>query len=344
MTMSDTPTTSHISVIVPVGERHSDLTQLYADYRAGVAVLGGEYEFIFVLDGPQPDFSAGLKRLQQAGEPVIIIQLTRPFGEATALMAGFERARGETVITLPAYFQIEGRDIGKLVGALAEADMVIGHRWPRSGSWFERLRRSAFHGLLARVTRLRFNDLGCGARALKRHVLEEISLYGDQHRFLAVLADRQGFRVREVTVTQATQDKYSGVYGPRHYARGFLDIFTVFFLVRFTKKPLRFFGMVGISTFAIGVIFLIWLIIDRFYFGQALADRPALLLSSLLVVLGLQVFALGLLGELIIFTHARALKDYQIAEVIQFPSANRRSSAQDSLPPQGDLLAQHTQP
>ena len=98
------------------------------------------------------------------------------------------------------------------------------------------------------------SDLGCGARAFDRRVLEEIQLYGDQHRFLAVLADRQGFRVREVDVRQSPKDRFEGIYQPREYTRGLLDIFTVFFLVRFTKKPLRFFGMVGVTTFAIGAL------------------------------------------------------------------------------------------
>ena len=97
-----------------------------------------------------------------------------------------------------------------------------------------------------------------------------------------------------------------------------LDIFTIFFLVRFTKKPLRFFGMVGLTIFGIGSLLVAWLIVEKLFFGQGLAARPALLLSTLLVVLGLQLFALGLLGELIIFTHARAIKDYQIERVIQF--------------------------
>jgi hypothetical protein len=180
------------------------------------------------------------------------------------------------------------------------------------------MRRAAFHGLLGWVTRLKFHDLGCGARAMDRRVLEEIQLYGDQHRFLAVLADRQGFRVHEVNVRQSNEDRFEGVYQPREYTRGLLDIFTVFFLVRFTKKPLRFFGMVGVTTFAVGALAVTWLVIERLFFGQALAERPALLLASLLVVLGLQLFALGLLGELMIFTHARGLKDYQIERVIQF--------------------------
>jgi len=257
--------------------------------------------------------------LATAGDNTTVISLTRRFGEATALMAGFQRAQGETLVTLPAYYQIEGREVAKLVRAVGSADLVIGRRWPRAGGRFEVLRRDAFHRMIASVTGERFNDLGCGARAMKRRVLEEISLYGELHRFLPVLANRQGFRVVEVDLQQSPRDRYDGGYPLRDYVRRVLDIFTVFFLVRFTKKPLRFFGMLGASTFAVGAVLVTWLAIDRLVFLHPLADRPALLLSSLLVVLGMQLFALGLLGELIIFTHAREIKDYQIDSVIRYP-------------------------
>jgi len=307
-----------VSVIVPVGSRFAPAADLYAEYKRALESLGQSYELIFVIDGQRNEFSAGLRELLDVGHRFTVVGLTRPFGEATALMAGFEHASGRIILTLPAYHQIDATEVGRLVEALDSCDMAIGRRWPRSGGVLERARRSVFHGLLASVTRLRFHDLGCGARAFDRRVLEEIQLYGDQHRFLPVLADRQGFRVREVDVRQSPQDRFEGVYQPREYTRGFLDIFTVFFLVRFTKKPLRFFGMVGVSTFAIGALLIAWLVVERLFFEQALAGRPALLLSSLLVVLGLQLFALGLLGELIIFTHARAIKDYQVERIIQF--------------------------
>ena len=229
----------------------------------------------------------------------------------------------------PPTIQIDATELSKLVGALERSDLAVARRWPRAGGPFERLRRGAFHGLLGAVTGLRFRDLGCGARAFDRRVLEEIQLYGDQHRFLPVLADRKGFRVNEVDIRQSPKDRHEGIYEPRVYARGFLDIFTVFFLVRFTKKPLRFFGMIGVTLFAIGALLVTWLVIERIFFGQGLTQRPALLLSTLLVVLGLQLFALGLLGELIIFTHARQVRDYQIDSVLSFRQgqlhASRRS-------------------
>lgn len=304
-----------VSVIVPVGKRQADAGALYSEYKAGLEATGRSHEIIFVLDGPQPEFSAALRVLVDQGESFSVVSLTREFGEATALMAGFEQASGQIILTLPAYHQIQAGEIGKLLAATDSQDVAIGWRWPRAGGPLERLRRGLFHGLLRLVTRLDYHDLGCGARAMHRRVLEEIQLYGDQHRFLAVLADRQGFKVQEVQLAQSGQDRFAGRYRLREYARSILDIFTVFFLVRFTKKPLRFFGMLGVVTFAVGALATTWLVIERLFFGQGLAGRPALLLSALLVVLGLQLFALGLLGELIIFTHARQLRDYQIESV-----------------------------
>jgi glycosyltransferase involved in cell wall biosynthesis len=315
--MTHRPMALDISVIVPVGKRHADPEELYREYQEGLDATCRSYEFIFVLDGPRNDFAAGLRRLLNDGHRITVVGLTRQFGEATALMAGFDHASGEVIVTLPAYQQIEGAEVAKLVAALDDCDLAMARRWPRAGGAFERLRRGVFHGLLGSVTGLKFGDLGCGARAFHRRVLEEIQLYGDQHRFLAVLADRQGFRVREIDVRQSPGDRFNGTYEPRAYTRGFLDIFTVFFLVRFTKKPLRFFGMVGVTIFVVGAVLLTWLVFERLFIGGSLTERPALLLSSLLVVLGLQLFALGLLGELIIFTHARAIKDYQVERVIQ---------------------------
>jgi glycosyltransferase involved in cell wall biosynthesis len=329
--MSINPTPRLVSVIVPVGARQSAAAELYAEYRLGLQSLGEPYEVIFVLDGPQPRFEAALLPLIAQGEPIVIVSLTRNFGEATALMIGFEHAAGNVIVTLPAYSQVEGGEIAKLVSALESADIAVGCREPRASTWFQTLRRRAFHGTLRFVTGLQFRDLGCGARAMRRKVLEEIRLYGDQERFLPVLAERQGFRVAEVTVRQSKNDRRLQTYSPRSYTRGFLDIFNVFFLVRFTKRPLRFFGMIGVSTLAVGLLELAYLVFERLYLRVPLADRPALLLASLLIVLGVQIFALGLLGELIIFTHAGGVKDYKVDRVIHYPGAEAvRLGASDS--------------
>ncbi|MFI4886592.1 MAG: glycosyltransferase, partial [Steroidobacterales bacterium] len=263
-----------ISAIIPIGSRcAADILALYADYKQGLDALGCSYEVIVVLDGPRPQLAADVQRLLSSGDRVSVISLTKRFGEATALVAGFQRASGRIILTLPAYHQIRGDEIGKLVRALGVTDLAIGRRWPRAGSRFETMRRDAFHRMLSSITGQRFHDLGCGVRAMKRRVLEEINLYGDQHRFLPVLASRIGFRVLEIELHQSPLDRYDGGYPPREYIRRALDICTVFFLVRFTKKPLRFFGMVGASTFAIGALLVMWLAIDRLVFRHPLADR-----------------------------------------------------------------------
>lgn len=314
-----------VSVIVPVGLRYSDLTTLHAQYRQALDATGRSYEFIYVLDGSIPPAAAQLDQILASGERITVVYLTRLFGESTALMAGFEQASGAIVLTLPAYSQIDAAEIGKLIASLDSADVVVSRRWPRAGGPLERLRRGTFHGLVSWMTGLKLHDLGCSARAMKRQVLEETSLYGDQHRLLPALADRQGFRVLEIDVKQSPQDRFAGGYPTREYAHRLLDLFAVFFLVRFTKKPLRFFGMLGATTLAVGTALIMYLVIDRMFFSEPLAGRPALLLSSLLVVLGLQLFALGLLGELIIFTHAGGMKDYQVDRIIEFPDAGNRA-------------------
>jgi glycosyltransferase involved in cell wall biosynthesis len=330
--MPNKPELKLLTVIVPVGGRHGDARKLYAEYKAGLAAMPIPAEFLFVLDGPRPKFAEQLDELLRAGEQFTVISLTRSFGGAAALMAGVERANGDAIITMPAYHQIEAAEIRKLVAGLDNADVAIATRTQRVAGAFDRMRRSLYHRLVNSLTGLRFSDLGCSARAIRRRVFDELDLYGEQHRFLPVIADRLGFRVTEIAVRQSSLDRFDRVYRPREYARHLIDLFSIFFLVRFTKRPLRFFGMLGATTFSVGAVLIAYLCVERVFFDEKLADRPALLLAALLVVLGMQIFALGLLGELIIFTHARDLKDYRVEDVIQYEDAPTPSLPLDDAP------------
>lgn len=305
-----------LSVIVPVTERYDDPKELFAAYKAGVEKTSLSYEFVYVLDGSFPGVLDALNSLKSAGEKIKIIKLAKWFGEATALTIGFEHSQGELLLTLPAYHQIDADEIPKLVEATSEYDMVVARRWPRRDSFFNRLQSSIFHGLLKLVTNFQFSDLGCGARVLKRSLTEELSLYGDQHRFVSLLAYQRGFSIKELDIKQSDKDLGTRFYSLGTYLRRVLDILTVFFLVKFTKKPLRFFGLLGSGVFAIGFLMTFYLVIERLFFGIALADRPAILISTLMVVLGIQIFAIGLIGEIVIFTHAKEMKEYHIEEII----------------------------
>jgi len=306
----------NVAVIVPVSERYDEVHELYDAYKKALQSSGFNYEFTYVLDGDFPDVLGKLKKLQADGEPLRILRLGRWFGEATALTAGFENSRGNMILTLPAYYQVEPPELSKLLKEMHNHDMVIGRRFPRTDSRLNRLQTRLFNGMLNFITGTSFHDLGCGVRAFKRQITEEIPVYGDQHRFLPVLAGRQGYRVKEIDLAQSPRDKFTRIYQPGVYPRRLLDMLTVFFLVKFTKKPLRFFGLIGIATFSVGALIVLYLVAERLFFGSALADRPALLLSSLLVVLGVQIFALGLVGEIIIFTHAKDIKEYTIEKIV----------------------------
>lgn len=305
-----------ISAIMPVGARRDDVPTLLDEYAGSLQQVGVSFEIIVVFDGSSAELPAQLAQLTASRRWLRLVELSRDFGESAALTAGFDAARGRSILTLPAYYQVVPAELGKLIAAGRETDMAIAVRWPRAGSELEGWRRNAFHGLLGFITGQRYRDLGCGVRLLKREIADEIPLYGERHRFYPTLARSRGFEVREVEVAQSPNDAYRGRYRLREYLHRLLDILTLFFLVRFTKKPLRFFGTIGFIVGALGVLFLAVLIVQRLFFDIGLADRPALLLSSLMLVLGVQIFALGLIGELIIFTHARDLKEYAVRRVI----------------------------
>ena len=306
-----------LSAVVPVGSRYDKTGKLPEEYLKALTNSGKSFELIYVLDGRCDKLAEHLLSLSEQYPMLKIFQLSKAFGEATALTAGFEFATGDDILTLPSYYQVDPAELVTFINDADDSDMVIAVRWPRAvASKFEEFRRNFFHRLVQILVGERFRDLGCGVRLMKRKVIEEVPLYGEQHRFLPLLVSRRGFRVQEVNLRQSSKDQFQGRYGARIYLQRLLDIVTVFFLIRFMKKPLRFFGMFGSVTSLIGGIFLIYVVVERLFFGVDLADRPALLLSSLLVVLGLQLFALGLLGELIIFTHARDIKEYTIERIV----------------------------
>ena len=315
--MNNTPTQTELSIIIPVTERFAPIAALFHEYKQGIETTGLKHEFIYVIDGNQPEVLDELLKLQET-EELTVITLAKRFGEAIALSAAFSKSSGDIILTLPSYQQIETEDIPKLISAMDDCDMVLSRRWPRRDSFLNRLQTRLFNFLLRLSTDLKIHDAGCSARVFTREVIEEIQLYGDLHRFFPVLAHRQGFRVIELDVAQSEKDTHRRIYAPGLYIRRLLDLLTIFFLIKFTKKPLRFFGLIGTTLFSFGAIGSLYLIIERLFFDVSLADRPALILSSLLVVLGVQIIAIGLIGEIIIFTHAKDLKEYKIDKIINY--------------------------
>jgi glycosyltransferase involved in cell wall biosynthesis len=302
-----------VSVIVPIVERADDLLALYRSFAAELDRRGEEHEFLFVFDGgftPPPE----LVTLSRDRESVRLLSFARSFGETAALRLGIERSRGDVILTLPAYFQVEASGVAGLLDALQSgADMAVASRSPRVDSWLNQLQSRAFHRMIGGLTDRRFHDMACGVRLIRRPVAEALPLYGDLHRFLPALALREGYRVDEVPVPQHRSDAGTRVYHPGVYVRRLLDIAAFFFLAKFTEKPLRFFGLVGSVFFGLGAVTSLVLLVERLA-GQRIADRPLLLLAVLLIALGVQLMGLGLVGEIIVHLRSPHRRAYRVRE------------------------------
>lgn len=307
-----------VSVIVPVAEGHDDLVEIYRTHARVLREAGYIFEFIFVIDPRLGPVAEKLETLVTQEEPIRIVVLSREYGEATALTIGFQEARGEVLMTLPAYFQTVPDGLAKVLRRLENGeDLVIARRWPRTDGWINRVQNYVFHFITRLVTQMPFRDLNCGLKGMRRPVVREIHLYGELHRFLPLLACQRGFRVAEVLVPQHPKDVHMRIHPPWVYVMRLLDILTLVFLFKFIEKPLRFFGLLGGTLFGSGFLISLMLTIQKIAGSIALADRPLLILGVLLMVLGIQTGCIGLLGEIIIFTHARKMKRYTIERFLK---------------------------
>ena len=317
----DAPNALPLSVIVPVCERDEQIEESIAEYVHALDQLAVAYELIFVLDGSHPKALQVATELRGTRSEVKLIELPRPFGEATAIALGADQALGEWLLILPPYRQVNSDDLSKLWAQDKTADMYVAVRADRVDGQINRFQTRLFSSMVSKISGLKLNDAGCNVRLLRRSVLQEVTLYGDFHRFLPILAHHQGFRVQEVTVRQSSADSTARLYAPGLYLRRLLDLLTVFFLFRFTKKPFRFFGLIGSAALLVGSLIAMWTVGERLFEGLPLANRPAFLFAMLFMVFGLQTLAVGLIGEIIIFAHARDLKEYSIRRIVETSGA-----------------------
>lgn len=305
-----------LSVIVPVCERTSTAASLYKEYKQYCSNLCETVEFIYVVNSSHTETVADLTRIKDDDDNLILIILNRNYGEATAVQAGFNHCSGDYILTLPPYKQVESNELTKLFEEINEHDIALGKRWPRCDGNSNQLQTRVFNFLLNRLSNQNLTDIGCGVRLIKAAVLKETYMYGDQWRFLPLLAYQHGFHSKEVALTQAKDDAHKRIYNPGIYLRRLLDLLTIVFLTKFNKKPLRFFGLIGGSAIITGALGLFYLAFERLVFGVEMSDRPLLVLFSLFFVLGFQLIAIGLVGETVIFTHAKDNKEYNIKEII----------------------------
>jgi len=302
--------------VLAISDEVPDLEEILRQYGAEFRERGLVHEWLLVLDGISEPKVARLKARVPAGEPVRFLHFNQTFGEERSLASGYREARGRFVLTLPSYLQLDPGDIHLVLSALEnDYDVVVGWRVPRVDPWVNRLQSWAYNRAMSAFTGVPLHDLNCGLVGMRRPVIDEVLVEGNVSRFLPILAHRQGFRVGEVRVRHLRERGKRGFFGIGVYVRRMLDVVALLFLTRFTTKPLRFFGVAGglsvLAGMAIcGYLFLNYL--NGWSLQSDLSNRASLLIGVALVVMGVMVFSLGLVAEIIIFTNARNVRDYTL--------------------------------
>jgi len=307
-----------VSVVVYVDRHLENASQMYA-YVANLLIADKRsFEFIFMDDGNGPGVHAAIEALHDFARNVKVIRLPRFYGMSVAMMVGFRAARGTLILTLGSFLQVEPAEISKLFSKINEGyDFVNGWRVDRIDSPLNSLQTNLYNWLVRKVSLIDLHDTNCTLKVFKRSAVPDLPVYGDNYRFLPVLAARQGFRVTEVQVKQRREINQHGVYGIGIYVRRGLDLLTLLFMGRFVEKPLRFFGAAGSAMLAFGLVINFYLMYVKYIGGEPISQRPLLILGTLLMVLGVQSASIGLIGELILFTHSSSIKSYQVEKVLE---------------------------
>lgn len=311
-----------LSIVVPVFNEAESLPRLHEEIAALAAAQGYRLEIFFVDDGSTDGSWSVIRRLAQSDGRVRGIRFRRNFGKAAALSAGFASARGDLVVTLDADLQDDPAEIPNLIARINEGcDLVSGWKQIRHDPWHKVLPSRVFNWLVGALTGVKLHDHNCGLKCYRREVTTEVRLYGERHRFVPVLAAARGFRLGEVAVKHRPREFGQSKYGFSRFLKGFLDLLTVKFLTGFGQRPQHLLGGIGLGCFFIGLIGLIFLA-AQWLFSRVLPgaeaihlhERPALIYSVALLIMGGQFLSLGVVAELFISHYEPESPSYSVAE------------------------------
>jgi len=306
----------NVSVIVSLYNYAESANELYQSMNEVLSSLKKTYEIVIIDDGSTDSTYQQLQNITSKDSRIRVIKMRSSFGEASNLEAGLNYSSGETVVYLSGRVRINFRQIPDMLNAIETGDdLVVGWRFPRRDGFLNRFTSGLFNWIVGRITKIRLHDINSSIIVTRRSVLENISYYGDLYNFIPIIARWQGYRVTEIKIEQLSGSFRKSKY-PQKYIQRILDIITVIFLMRYSKKPIHFLGFLGTIFVIAGLGIEIYLFVYRILQMGPIAGRPLLILGALLLVIGIQMISIGLLGEMIIFTHAGDIKDYNIEKIL----------------------------
>jgi len=310
----------NLTLVIPVFNEEENLKPLYKKIREVLDPMDQSYEVIFVDDGSQDKSPQILDEIAQEDPRVKVIHFSRNFGQTAALAAGFDIAKGDTIITLDADLQNDPMDIPRLLEKIEEGwDIVSGWRKNRKDPFLSRILPSTIaNWLISKATGVQLHDYGCTLKAYKSEVVKNLHLYGELHRFLPALASSLGARITEIPVTHHPRLHGSSKYGISRTFKVILDLILVQFLLKYSTRPIRVFGGAGLISFFLGFLLGCYLSIHKIFLHQRIGHRPLLILAVLLIILGIQLLSLGILGEFLtrIYYEGQGKKPYIIKNTV----------------------------
>lgn len=304
-----------ISVVIPLLNEEESLRELTEKIVAQIKSINKKFEIVFIDDGSTDDSYKVLIELKKIYHNVKVIQFNRNFGKSAALSEGFKTASGDIVITMDADLQDDPAEIPNLVYKIESGlDLVSGWKKKRKDPISKTIPSKFFNIATRRLTGIKIHDFNCGLKAYRREVIKAIPVYGELHRYLPVLAHWLGFRVGELIVNHYPRKHGFSKFGLKRFFNGFFDLLTVLFITRFRQKPLHLFGFLGLGSSFLGSIILTYLTILWFQ-GYGIGNRPLFFLGVLLLIVGVQFFSIGLIGEMLINTRGADI-NYTIKNII----------------------------
>lgn len=296
-----------ISLIIPFYNEEANLGLLHQRITEVFRYIKEPYEIVFIDDGSVDE---SLEAVPQEDSHIQLIKHRRQMGKGKALMHGTQAAKGEIFIFMDADLQDDPDELPRFIAKIQEGyDLVNGWRKKRNDGIIKTLPSLIGNRLiLNKMLNSQFHDINCGFKAVRREVLQEIQLYGDNFRFLPVLAEKEGFRTTEIAIKHNERKHGKSKYGFFKRFTVFADILTAYFIFRFSEKPLHFFGGVGGLFFLLGFIGSAYLSIERLFFGVLLYQRPVLLMAISFIIVGIQIIMTGIIAELLVYLHKKQQK------------------------------------
>ena len=275
------------------------------------------FEIILIANGTEGFFKNQFDEIKKEFSNIQIYTLYRKNTQAVCMKAALKESKGDIIIACGSYQQITMKSLGQAIDSLdTQTDLVLPCRKKRVDPVFNQFQSSFFNLLVRKITAHHFNDLSCTVRIVRRKVMENIDFYGNMYRFLPLVAAQKGFKYKEIDADHFKELGKTGFYKPSEYMMRLLDIFSLLFLVHYTKKPFRFFSTIGIFFFSIGLSVIGYVLFDKIFSDAYVGNNFILIIGFILFAVGVQSAGAGLLGEIITFAHGRKNKEYTVDRVV----------------------------